>query len=105
MNVLNMPYFISSILMAALVIQIVCALINKWWKIAKQSAGLGGVTGALVAFSLIFNFDPTWWLCLVLIMAGAVGTSRMILRQHSLAQVTTGFLLGFVAAFATILNI
>jgi len=44
-----------------------------------------------------------WWLCLVFLAAGVVGTSRMILRQHSLGQVVGGFWIGFVCAAVAIL--
>jgi membrane-associated phospholipid phosphatase len=91
--------------MAALIIQVLCALINVWWKISTHSAAIGGVAGALVAFALIFSFNPVWWLCVVIILAGMVGTSRIILRQHSLPQVVTGFLTGLVCAFYTIILI
>ena len=47
------------------------------------------------SFSLLFNFNPMWWLCLTLIVSGFVGSSRMILRQHSLEQVASGFLLRY----------
>ena len=43
-----------------------------------------------------------WWLCFVLILAGAVGTARMILRQHSLSQVVGGFLVGAACAILVI---
>jgi membrane-associated phospholipid phosphatase len=39
-----------------------------------------------------------WWLCVVLILAGILGTSRMILRQHSLLQVIVGFVVGIVCS-------
>ena len=103
MRVNHLPHFISSILMAALAVQMVCALINSWWKISIHTAAIGGVTGALLAFSLIFNFNPVWWLCLVLLLAGMVGTSRMILRQHTLAQVCAGFIVGLLCGFVMIL--
>lgn len=99
MNVMRIPRFMGNILVAALIIQMACALINVWWKISTHTAGIGGVTGALIAFSFIFDFNPIWWLCLVLILSGMVGTSRMILRQHTLAQVTTGFFIGLISAF------
>ncbi|HEY9550945.1 MAG TPA: phosphatase PAP2 family protein [Prevotella sp.] len=105
MNALHMPHFMSSILVAALVIQIICAFINVWWKISTHSAAIGGVGGALLSFAMIFAFNPTWWLCVVLILAGMVGTSRMILRQHTLAQVVSGFLVGLVAAFFIIIKL
>ena len=105
MNLYHIPHFISSILVTALAIQIICALINVWWKISTHSAAIGGVTGALLAFALMFQFNPIWWLCLSLLVAGLVGTSRMILRQHSLSQVIIGFMVGLVAAFYIILAI
>ena len=103
MNLLHLPHLITSILIVALVIQMLCAVINVWWKISTHTAAIGGVTGSLLAFSLLFNFNPMWWLCLTLIVSGMVGSSRMILRQHSLEQVASGFFLGIICSFITII--
>ena len=103
MNLVHIPRFMGSIVVAALVIQVLCAMINLWWKVSTHSAAIGGVAGALIAFSQLFMFNPVWWLCLVFFVAGLIGTARMILRQHTLAQVVIGFLLGAVAAFIVIL--
>jgi len=103
MQHLHMPHFMSSILVAALLVQIVCALINVWWKVSTHTAAIGGVGGALFAFAEYLNFNPVWWLCLIFLIAGMVGTSRMILRQHSLSQVVGGFWIGFVCAAIGIL--
>ena len=105
LNANHIPYSIGSIVVAALMIQMVCALINIKWKISTHSAGIGGVAGALIAFAEIFAFNPVWWLCLVLLLAGLVGTSRMILRQHTLAQVVCGFFVGMVCSFIAVLFI
>lgn len=94
----NTPRVISIILVAALVIQMVCALINVWWKISTHTAAIGGVAGGLVVYSIAFSFNPIWCLAFVILLAGMVGTARMILRQHTLAQVVTGFLVGVVCA-------
>lgn len=98
----NTPRVISIIVVVALTIQMVCALINVWWKISTHTAAIGGVAGGLVSYSIAFSFNPLWWLCVVLILAGAVGTARMILRQHSLSQVVTGFLVGAACAILVI---
>ena len=103
MTFFHIPHFKARILIAALIIQVLCALINVWWKISTHTAAIGGFTGALLAFSVIFAFNPIWWLCLVLIIAGMVGSSRMILRQHTLAQVTTGFIVGLFCGLIIIL--
>ena len=94
MRSLHIPHFMSSIVVAALCIQIICAIVNGWWKISTHTAAIGGVVGALVAFAAIFGFNPLPWLCITIIIAGILGTSRMILLQHSLSEVVSGFLVG-----------
>ena len=103
MTMFHMPSFMARILVAALMIQIACAIINVWWKISTHTAAIGGVTGALVAFSLLFAFNPIWWLCVVIIIAGLVGSSRIILMQHTLPQVVTGFVVGTICGFVMII--
>lgn len=103
MNSLHIPNFMSRIVLAALFIQIICAFINVWWKISTHSAAIGGVVGALLAFSFLFAFNPTPWLCMSLILAGMVCSSRIILRQHTLSQVLAGFFVGLILAFIVIL--
>jgi len=98
MDYFHIPHFMSNIVTAALFIQIVCAMINVWWKISTHTAAIGGVAGALFVFGEYFSFNPIWWLCLVLIIAGVLGSSRIILRQHSLGQVTAGFFVGLVCS-------
>ena len=105
MERLHMPHFIGSIIIAALLVQIVCAIINVWWKISTHTAAIGGVGGALFAFAEYLGFNPVWWLCLVFFVAGLLGTSRMILRQHNLSQVVAGFWVGFLCAAIAILFI
>ena len=102
MSMAHIPHFMGSILVAAVLIQVVCALINTWWKVSVHEAAIGGVTGALLAFAIIFTFDPIWWFCLTLFLSGIVGTSRMMLRQHSLSQIVVGWFIGCVLAFLTI---
>ena len=43
---------------------------QRVWKISTHTAAIGGVTGSLIAFSLLFNFNPMWWACLTLIVSG-----------------------------------
>lgn len=103
MALTHVPHFMGSILIAALVIQIMCAMVNLKVKVSTHTAAIGGVAGALAAFSMIFRFNPVGWLCIVILLAGVVGTSRMILRQHSLHQVILGFLLGVACSLVSVL--
>ena len=103
MSVLHIPHFMGRILVAALMVQIICAIINIWWKISTHTAAIGGVAGALMAFAHIFTFNPLGWLSVIVVLAGVLGTSRMILRQHTLSQVVAGFLVGVVTAWMSVI--
>ena len=103
MNVLHIPHFMSSIVVAAIAIQIICAIINNRWKISTHMAAIGGTTGAVAAFALLFSFNPLWWLCTLFILAGVVGTGRMLLRLHTLGEVVGGFVIGVLAGYLAVI--
>lgn len=103
MRVMHIPHFMGCIVVAALMIQIACAVVNLWWKISNYTAAIGGMGGAMLAFSEIFGYNPVWWLCGILLLAGMIGSSRLIMRQQSLSQVVGGFAVGLVAAFLTVM--
>ena len=93
---------IICIIIAALIIQAMAICVNFFWKISSHTAAIGGVAGALVAYGFLFEFNPVGWLCLVIFISGIVGSARIILRQHSVAQVVAGFFLGAICAFVSI---
>lgn len=95
---MNTTTFFRGIIMAAIAAQVICMVVNIWWKISTHMVGMGGLFGLLVSFSLIFYYNPLWPACGLLILSGLLGTSRMVLRQHSLAQVLVGFLVGAFCA-------
>ena len=99
LNRFHLPYYMGGILVSSLLIQISCFLINIRWKISVHSAGAGGIIGALIAYGFLFYFNPVWWLSLSIFVTGLVGSSRMLLRQHTLWQVLAGTLLGILLGF------
>ncbi len=99
----NTALFMRGMILATLVAGIACALLNVKWKVSTHMAGMGGLFGTVIAFSYLFYFNPLMPMCGILLLAGIMGTCRMILRQHSLSQVIVGFLIGFVCAMIFIL--
>lgn len=102
---MHLPHFLTAIIVVSLLIQCSCLLINRVWKISMHAAGSGGVIGTLLAYASIFAFNPVWWLCGALLLSGCVMTSRMVLRQHNLAQVIVGTLVGVICGFVGIIFI
>lgn len=70
------------------------ALINFRTKISAHMVGIGGVLGVLIAASYLIKQDLTFYYLPVLLAAGLVGTSRLILKEHNPAQIYSGFILG-----------
>lgn len=102
---LHIPRYMSGIIMATLIAMIACIIINLKWKISEHMTGMGGVVGGLVAFSALFDYNPVWWLCFFILIAGCLGTARIVVRQHTLAEVLVGFVIGFGCAILGILFI
>ena len=105
MMLLHMPHLMGSIVVAALATQVVCAIINMWWKISVHMAAIGAMAGSLVSFAAIFMFNPVWWLCVIFMFSGLVGSARMILRQHTLRQINIGFLVGVITGAVTVMMV
>lgn len=100
---LNLPSFMGVILIVSLMVQCVCALVNMWHKVSRHSAGTGLIIGALLAYSYIFTFNPTWWLCVAILLSGAVMSSRMMLNNSTLGQVMGGTFIGIVCGLVGIM--
>ncbi len=100
---LHFPHLVTGIILVSLLVQVVCFLVNLRWKISTHSAGSGAIIGALVAYSILFRFDPVWWLCLAILVSGLVMSSRMLLRQHTLGQVLCGTLMGIICGYIGII--
>ena len=98
MHRLNIPWYMTGIILSALVVMIICVIVNLKWKLSEHMAGAGAVIGGLVAFSALFIYNPVWWLCLFILVAGVLGTARIILRHHTLGEVMGGFAVGLICS-------
>lgn len=98
MNRLNIPWYMSGIILSALIVMMICIVVNLKWKLSEHMAGAGAVIGGLVAFSALFGYNPVWWLCLFILVAGMLGTARIILGHHTLGEVMGGFAVGLICS-------
>jgi hypothetical protein len=72
--------------------------VNLKWKLSEHMAGIGGVIGGLVSFSALFGYNPVGWLCLFILIAGILGSARIVLGHHTLGEVLSGFAVGLICA-------
>ena len=96
MHKLNIPWYMTGIIFASLIVMIICVIVNLKWKLSEHMAGAGAIIGGLVAFSALFGYNPVGWLCIFILVAGVLGTARIILQHHTLGEVMGGFAVGLI---------
>lgn len=97
---MHMPTWFLMIMVSTVAIMIVAILITLKWKISAHMFGIGGLIGGAMSVSyFVEHSNPYFMFMGLFIIAGLVGTSRLILKRHTLAQVIAGFLLGFFLSF------
>jgi membrane-associated phospholipid phosphatase len=97
---MHLPFWVLSMFMGICIALFAALCINFVWKISIHTLGTGGLFGAIAGIARIQTANPYWLLITVLIVAGLVGVSRIILNKHTPMQVYAGFLLGLVCTFA-----
>lgn len=98
MRKLNIPWYMTGIILTSLIVSVICIGVNLKWKLSEHMAGMGGVIGGLISFSALFGYNPIVWLCLFIWIAGILGSARIILGHHTLGEVLSGFSIGLICA-------
>ncbi len=88
----------------ALFIGILCAMVVSaittfWWKISAHMVGIGGLVGALFALSYVHALDLFLPIVIAILLAGALGTARLLTSDHTHAQIHAGWVLGLGCTF------
>lgn len=102
MHSLNIPWYMAGIILVALIVMVISVTINLRWKVSEHMAGMGAIVGGLASFSALFGYNPVWWLCIFILIAGILGTARIILQHHTLGEVLAGFAVGLICAMAVL---
>jgi len=90
-------------LISAAITILILLLISSKWGISVQTAGIGGLTGIYLAVCFRLFINAFFPVCILFLICGMIGTSRLILKRHTPAQVYAGFLLGFIINYTIIM--
>ena len=75
---------------------IIAFVVNIKWKISAHMIGVGGLLGALICISILLEIYITPYILFVILIAGLVGTSRLILKAHTQLQIFVGLAVGVI---------
>ena len=97
------PQWFIMFMVGSAVTVLVMMLINLKWKISAHMAGIGGVVALVYQIHVqgLSAFDLFWLLCFTIIVAGALGSARLVLKRHDTLQVLAGVVLGFLCVSLT----
>ncbi|MGL5957330.1 MAG: hypothetical protein ACRCZZ_01815 [Phocaeicola sp.] len=102
---LQLPRYLTGIIMASLICIVCCLIINFWWKVSTRVTSGGLMVGGLLSFSFMFQFNPVWWLSIFILLSGLIGTAQIILKEQSLLKIFAGFMVGSLCGILGILFI
>ena len=102
LNKAPIPPIIFKFIIATTISIILAFTINFKWKISAHMIGIGGLLGALITVALLLHVYMLPLIIAAFIVAGLLGSSRLILNAHTSAQIYAGFALGFICQFAVI---
>ena len=99
----NLPAPYLFFLLAGMFSLISTLFITNYWKISMHMTGIGGLCGSFMLLSFIWPIDLRLIIAALFIVAGIVGSSRLILNVHTPAQVAAGFAAGFTPQISLLL--
>lgn len=98
-----LPSIFYAMLIGGLISIIISALITLFWKISIHMMGVGGLVGSVAGLSYLLKVDLSPMIFLTILISGLTGFARLKLFAHTPAQVYSGFSLGILVMFFTVL--
>ena len=97
------PQWFVMFMVGSAVTVLIMALINLKWKISAHMAGIGGVVALVYQIHVqgLSAFDLFWMLCITIMVAGLLGSARLVLNRHDAWQVLAGAVVGFLSVSLT----
>lgn len=97
------PHWLLMFFVGAVVATIILGLITFKWKISAHGGAIGTMVGLLTYLVMHRLCDIGGWdlvvLTVVILLAGAVGSARIVLQHHTPGQVVAGTVLGAVIVY------
>lgn len=114
----QLPPAYVSFMLGTVIALFVAFLINIFSKISAHAVGMGGLLGMLLISMLRFSYgsfalemrhggtievNMLYLLMVFVVVAGAVGTARLLLKAHEPSEVYGGYFIGFVTQFIALM--
>jgi len=95
--------FLKSFILGSAISVGMLSIISWKWKISAHMAGIGGLLGLIFVLSVSLTVNLQTFTIIVLAVSGLLGFARLQLNEHSPIQVFSGFLIGFISVFLSMI--
>lgn len=96
----DIPRILVSFMFGVFISSAAGLIANIYYKISMHAIGMGGVIGLFLVIMQQSTMFMTAPLCIALLLAGLVCTSRLIVSNHTSKEIYAGLLAGLVCQFA-----
>jgi hypothetical protein len=100
---LPLSHFIHGYVLSVSILLFLMLLLTFRFRICGHTAAVGGIVGLIFALILQYETPLYGFLIASILVAGLVGTARLILGAQRPVEVYSGFLLGFGVVLTTLL--
>lgn len=90
---------VQQLFLVLIILLSVFSVITLRWKISMHMTAVGGLCGFLLAMGMKYPGDVRGSFILMLLLAGLLASSRLLLKKHNPQQVYLGFLFGFCCVY------
>ncbi|MEG2240761.1 MAG: hypothetical protein RSB23_01465 [Alistipes sp.] len=94
--------FLRKFMLAAACCELMCLIVNHYWKISLHLTAIGAVVALFVVMN-IAGGQLLWPLMIAVLCAGLLASARLYLGCHNGTQVFAGFFGGFIVAILAVL--
>ena len=95
--------FFTFVMLTITVNIVLLTIISFWWKVSVHASAVGGILAFYIVCSVLsaYHFDM-YLMIILLLISGAVMSSRLALNVHSFSQVVVGFFLGLSVGISSL---
>ncbi|MBP6311151.1 MAG: hypothetical protein KA408_02705 [Flavobacteriales bacterium] len=90
---------VSSLFIGVFVALLLTTVITLKWKISAHMVGIGGVLGAVCGLTTLHDLHAFFVISGSILAVGVLGTMRLLITDHTPAQIHTGAALGIVCTY------
>lgn len=96
---LNLPNWFIGFIIGGLLSLVVDFAVTFFWKISAHMTGMAGLLACALFVTQTFGSLPLWSIIALILLTGALGSSRIYLNRHTFGQVIAGTLNGFMCVY------